>query len=83
MPARGSFSAAMAALSVTALLAASSAWAQVANKSSPASHGDEELDVVTVTGSRIITDNVKSPTPITSVNIAKSRTPRRATRPTR
>ena len=61
----------MAALSVTALLAASSAWAQVANKTSPASQGDEELDVVTVTGSRIITDNVYSPTPITAVAISE------------
>jgi iron complex outermembrane recepter protein len=31
----------------------------------------EELSVVTVTGSRIITENVRSPTPITSVNISE------------
>src|SRR4051794_5499285 len=29
----------------------------------------EELSEVTVTGSRVITDNLKSPTPITSVNV--------------
>jgi predicted porin len=31
----------------------------------------EELNVVTVTGSRIITENVRSPTPITSVEVAE------------
>jgi iron complex outermembrane recepter protein len=75
MPSRALFSAAIAALSVTALLAAGSARAQAANKTSPARQGDdqkvagEELDLVTVTGSRIITDNVYSPTPITSVDV--------------
>jgi outer membrane receptor protein involved in Fe transport len=31
----------------------------------------EELSVVTVTGSRLITDNVRSPTPVTSVDIGE------------
>jgi outer membrane receptor protein involved in Fe transport len=32
--------------------------------------GEEELDIITVTGSRTITEAVRSPTPITSVDIA-------------
>ena len=31
----------------------------------------EEIDVITVTGSRTITDNVRSPTPITSVDVGE------------
>jgi iron complex outermembrane receptor protein len=77
MTSRAFFRASIAALSVTSSLAGSSAWAQTAVTTSPAKRGDnqkvagEELDVVTVTGSRIITDNVRSPTPITSVDIGE------------
>src|SRR6266702_3520792 len=77
MTSRAFFRASIAALSVISSLAGSSAWAQTAVTTSPAKRGDnqkaagEELDVVTVTGSRIITDNVRSPTPITSVDIGE------------
>ena len=77
MTSRAFFRASIAALSVTSSLAGSSAWAQTAVTTSPVKRGDnqkvagEELDVVTVTGSRIITDNVRSPTPITSVDIGE------------
>jgi iron complex outermembrane receptor protein len=64
------FRASMAALSVTASLSSTSAWAQAAPATSQQVAG-EELEVITVTGSRVITDNVRSPTPITSVDIAE------------
>jgi outer membrane receptor protein involved in Fe transport len=71
------FRASLIALGVTAALAANSAWAQAADPGPPAKQGGdtnaagEELGVITVTGSRTITEVVKSPTPITSVNIAE------------
>ena len=76
MTSRALFGASLAALCVAASLGAGSALAQSVDTTSPAKRGDdqkvgaEELSVVTVTGSRIITDNVYSPTPITSVAIA-------------
>ncbi len=54
-----------AMLGVSASLAATAVWAQ-ANQ--PAT--EEELTVITVTGSRTITEAVRSPTPITSVDIS-------------
>src|SRR6187399_2521760 len=33
---------------------------------------EEELEEVTVTGSRVITDNVKSPTPISTLEVAEA-----------
>ncbi len=61
------------ALGVTAALAASSAWAQDASPPATAGQdvGAEEMGVITVTGSRTITEVVRSPTPITSVDIAE------------
>jgi outer membrane receptor protein involved in Fe transport len=54
----------------TALAAASTAVAQTAGPTSTNQNvASEEVDVITVTGSRVITDNVRSPTPITSVDI--------------
>src|SRR3954468_20975505 len=76
MTSRALFGASLAALCVAASLGAGSARAQGVETTLPAKRGgdqkagDEELTVVTVTGSRIITDNVYSPTPITSVSIA-------------
>src|SRR6266508_374964 len=52
--------ASIAALTGTALFSAGAPAQQAA---------PEELSEVTVTGSRVITDNLKSPTPITSVNV--------------
>ncbi len=43
---------------------AGTAWAQGASAASP----DAELEEITVTGSRVITDNVRSPTPITALD---------------
>jgi outer membrane receptor protein involved in Fe transport len=69
--------ASLIALGVTAALTANSAWAQAADPGPPANQGGdtnaagEEMGVITVTGSRTITDVLKSPTPITSVNIAE------------
>ena len=62
------FRASMAALSVTASLSSTSALAQAAPATSQQVAG-EEVEVITVTGSRVITDNVRSPTPITSVDV--------------
>src|SRR6185295_17331145 len=50
---------------VAAVLGTSQSWAQEQKKT------DEELDTITVTGSRTITDALTSPTPITSVDIAE------------
>ena len=70
------FRASMVALGVAAALGANSAWAQEAGASAPAKQGNdqssgEEMGVITVTGSRTITEAVRSPTPITSVDIAE------------
>ena len=58
------------ALGVSAALAASSAWAQTAGQGSQGTEEEsgEEMGVITVTGSRTITDNALSPTPLTTVN---------------
>jgi len=53
----------VAALSVTVSLLTGLARAQVPEKSADADA--EEMGVITVTGSRTITDVLKSPTPIT------------------
>src|SRR5688572_18725685 len=37
-----------------------------------AAEEEEELEEVTVTGSRVITENVRSPTPIASIDIAEA-----------
>jgi len=55
------------ALGVSASLGYNSSWAQTAEPAKDA----EEMGVITVTGSRTITEVVKSPTPITSVDIAE------------
>jgi iron complex outermembrane recepter protein len=70
MTSRAYFRVSLVALGVSAALGANSAWAQA---DGPAGQGDsaaEEMGVITVTGSRTITEVVKSPTPITSVDIA-------------
>jgi iron complex outermembrane receptor protein len=70
MTSRAYFRVSLVALGVSAALGANSAWAQAEG---PAGQGDsaaEEMGVITVTGSRTITEVVKSPTPITSVDIA-------------
>jgi len=64
----------MVALAVSAALGGNSAWAQDAGAGTPpqGEQGQgEELGVITVTGSRTITEAVKSPTPLTSVDIAE------------
>jgi outer membrane receptor protein involved in Fe transport len=61
----------VAALVGAAFTCAGGAWAQGAQTAQQ----DSDLEEVTVTGSRVITDNVRSPTPITSViveDIAKT-----------
>ena len=65
--------ASLVALGVSAALAASSAWAQNAGESPKDAQGDsgEEMGVITVTGSRTITDNALSPTPLTTVDTAE------------
>src|ERR1044072_5749302 len=64
--------ASLVALGVSAALAASSAWAQNAGESPKDAQGDsgEEMNVITVTGSRTITDNALSPTPLTTADTA-------------
>ena len=59
----------VAALSVTVSLLTGLARAQAPEKSADADA--EEMGVITVTGSRTITDVLKSPTPITSVDIGE------------
>ena len=56
--------ASVAALVGAAFSCAGGAWAQGAPKAA----ADSELEEVTVTGSRVITDNVRSPTPVASLN---------------
>src|SRR5437667_3575244 len=76
MTSRALFGASLAALCVAGSVGAGPARAQGVDTTSPAKRGDDqkvggqELSVVTVTGSRIITSNLYSPTPITSVAIA-------------
>src|SRR4030095_833373 len=57
--------ASLIALGVSAALGNASAWGQAAGQKDEG----EEMGVITVTGSRTITENVRSPTPITSVEI--------------
>ena len=59
----------LVALGVGAAMAANSAWAQTADQG--AQVAGEDMGVITVTGSRMITDNARSPTPITAVDIAE------------
>src|SRR5438105_1867359 len=64
--------ASLIALAVSAALGSGVAWSQDAGPQQQAQgsgENSEELGVITVTGSRTITEVVKSPTPITSVNI--------------
>ena len=63
----------LVALGVGAAMAANSAWAQTAGQGSQGAQVDsgEEMGVITVTGSRTITDNALSPTPLTTVDIAE------------
>src|SRR5688572_23814126 len=73
MISRGFRRASLIALGVSAALAVNSARAQSAD---PPPQGDqddsgEEMGVITVTGSRTITENARSPTPITSVDMAQ------------
>ena len=56
--------ASIAAILGAAILPAGTAWAQNAQS---AAARDSELDEITVTGSRIIADNVRSPNPITAI----------------
>ncbi len=67
MKSQDTIRASMAALSAAGLLVSGQASAQTADP--PAE--DEELNVITVTGSRTITDVLRSPTPITSVDIGQ------------
>ena len=60
----------LVALGVGAAMAANSAWAQTADQGAQVDTG-EEMGVITVTGSRTITDNALSPTPLTTVDIAE------------
>jgi iron complex outermembrane recepter protein len=60
--------ASVAALVGAAFSCAGGAWAQGA----PNAAADSELDEVTVTGSRIITENFRSPTPIATLNVEEA-----------
>ncbi len=75
MTSRTIFGRSLVALGVTAALTAGPLWAQGAETPPPANAGDpaetgEELNEILVTGSRTITEAVRSPTPITSVDIS-------------
>src|SRR5688572_10675182 len=63
----------LVALGVGAAMAANSAWAQNAEQGSQGGQVEagEEMNVITVTGSRTITDNALSPTPLTTVDLAE------------
>ena len=67
MASRAIFRTSMVAAAVAAALSANSVCAQTPDSPAP----DDETNVITVTGSRTITDNVHSPTPITSVDISE------------
>ena len=62
------FRASMVAMGVSAALGATSARAQQAPETNT---GGDEMGVITVTGSRVITDNLRSPTPVTSIDVAE------------
>jgi outer membrane receptor protein involved in Fe transport len=65
MTSRNILRAAVAALCATGSLSANQVWAQTAE----AKDDTEDMGVITVTGSRTITDNAQSPTPLTTVDI--------------
>jgi iron complex outermembrane receptor protein len=71
MTSRFVFRMSLVALGVSAALGANSAWAQDAGTPPPSgTEGEvEDMGVITVTGSRTITEAVRSPTPVTSVDI--------------
>jgi len=66
MTSRNILRAAVAALCVTGSLSANPVWAQTPDQKPD----EEDMGVITVTGSRTITDNAQSPTPLTTVDIA-------------
>src|SRR6187551_2114489 len=68
MTSRTFFRASMVAMGVSAALGANSAWAQQAPEEKAEG---EEMGVITVTGSRTISDNALSPTPLTTVDTAE------------
>src|SRR6476620_2501223 len=68
MTSRNNLRAAIAALCATGSLTAGQVWAQTAD---PAVDPEEDMGTITVTGSRTITDVLKSPTPITSVDVTE------------
>src|SRR5688572_33490703 len=75
MTTRTFFSRSLVALGVTTALSAGPIWAQSAETPPPANAGNpadtgEELNEILVTGSRTITEAVRSPTPITSVDVS-------------
>lgn len=61
--------ASLIALAVSTALSSGAAWSQDAPQPQ-AGEGAEEMGVITVTGSRTITETVRSPTPITSVDVS-------------
>ncbi|HTU67416.1 MAG TPA: TonB-dependent receptor [Steroidobacteraceae bacterium] len=65
MALRASFRASIAFVGAFSVLASGPGWSQAAPPPTP----EEEQNTITVTGSRTITDYVRSPTPITSVNV--------------
>jgi iron complex outermembrane recepter protein len=67
MASRRHFRASIISLAVSAALGSNFASAQSADSPQEGA----ELDVITVTGSRTITENIKSPTPITSVDVGE------------
>jgi outer membrane receptor protein involved in Fe transport len=68
MTSRNNLRAAIAALCATGTLGANQVLAQTPTQTQ--SPPEEDMGVITVTGSRTITDNALSPTPLTTVNIA-------------
>jgi iron complex outermembrane recepter protein len=68
MTSRTFFRASTVAIGVAAALAGNSAWSQAAEDPDADS---EDMGVITVTGSRTITDVLRSPTPITSVDVSE------------
>ena len=67
MASRAFFRASIISVAVSAALGTQSAWAQAPQGTPP----EDEQDVITVTGSRTITETVRSPTPITSVDVGE------------
>jgi outer membrane receptor protein involved in Fe transport len=66
---RTHFRVSLVALGVCAALGTSPAWAQNGDQAQAGGDDSEELNTITVTGSRTITDSVRSPTPLTSVDV--------------